>query len=41
VIDPNAAGNILFSDTAGGKRMALQVKDLLFGKDAELTRELW
>ena len=40
VIDLTAARNILFSDTSGGKRIALQVKDLLFGKDTELTREL-
>lgn len=40
VIDLTAARNILFSDTTGGERIALQVKDLLFGKDIELTREL-
>jgi len=40
VIDLTAARNILFSDTTGGERIALQVKDLLFGKDSKLTREL-
>ena len=40
VIDLTAARNILFSDTTAGERIALQVKDLLFGKDTELTREL-
>ena len=40
VIDLTAARHILFSDTTGGERIALQVRDLLFGKDIELTREL-
>jgi len=40
VIDFTAARNILFSDTTAGERIALQVKNLLFGKDAELMREL-
>jgi len=39
-IDLTVPRQLLFSDTTGGERIALQVKDLLFGKDAELTREL-
>ncbi len=40
VIDLTVPRNLLFIDTTGGERIALQVKDLLFGKDTELTREL-
>jgi hypothetical protein len=39
VIDLTVPRNLLFIDTSGGERIALQVKDLLFGKDTELTRE--
>ena len=39
VIDLTVPRNLLFIDTTGGERIALQVKDLLFGKDIELTRE--
>ena len=39
VIDLTVPRHLLFIDTSGGERIALQVKDLLFGKDTELTRE--
>ena len=39
MIDLTVPRNLLFIDTSGGERIALQVKHLLFGKDTELTRE--
>ena len=40
VIDLTVPRNLLFIDSSGGERIALQVKNLLFGKDIELTREV-
>lgn len=40
VIDLTVPRNLLFIDTTGGERIALQVKDFLFEKNIELTREI-
>ena len=40
MIDLTVPRHLLFIDTSGGERIALQVKDLLFGKDTELTKEI-